>query len=246
MEANKDQKVTKIYLATQSEVKISALRSITEQYKFFKDAEIVPYDIQPESNPAQPVNSGLKCARRRLEALKEQILSGDGSVEINEKSNVFLALESEISTEQENHPVDVCHVVATRGEVEFTSFSYSIDVPDEYFKKTEETAEKTEDGFNVTVGETIEAELGINAKNWMKDEKFGGFDRVEQLRGVLESVLGKILVESKIAYYNDFPKEGVIFKDLSLALADPECLVALVNKFLSCFQFLACFWFWPI
>jgi adenine/guanine phosphoribosyltransferase-like PRPP-binding protein len=52
---------------------------------------------------------------------------------------------------------------------------------------------------------------------------------VDQIEGALTSLLGKFYVEAKVGYYHDFPKEGIIFKDLSFALADPDCLKTIVS-----------------
>ena len=41
------------------------------------------------------------------------------------------------------------------------------------------------------------------------------------------------MIESKIAYYSDFPKPGVTFKDLSFVIGDPEMLKVLVRPYKS-------------
>lgn len=37
------------------------------------------------------------------------------------------------------------------------------------------------------------------------------------------------MIEDKVAYYPDFPKPGITFKDLSFVIGDPELLKILVS-----------------
>lgn len=223
----KREQVSKILVATQSGVKNAALKEVISGLNFYSGVEIESFDIQPEQNPPQPINTGRECALRRLELLKSQQEELAGS-----STAVFIAIESGITdTGGEEGPQDVCNVVVSRGEVDFYSFSTPIPVPSNYYQMAKEEAEELDGGLSITVGEIIEKNVeGVDAKNWMKEEQFGGYDRLDQLKGVLLSALGKLVIEDRIGYYPDFPKEGVMFKDLSFAIADPECLKLIVSS----------------
>lgn len=216
--------LTKLFVATKSAVKNQALKEVLSTIKFYNGVEILPFDVQPVENPPQPINSGKLCAERRIALLKEEN-------PCDTKEAAYIAIESEIRDNGDiSGPEDVCHVIVSRGDVTLHSFSTPIPVPLNYYQMAQKEAEALEGGLSITVGEIIEKNVeGVDAKNWMKEEQFGGWDRLDQLKAVLHSALGKLVIEDKVAYYPNFPRDNVTFKDLSFALGDPECLKLIVK-----------------
>lgn len=225
--------IKKIFLATQSEVKKAALKKVLSAYKNFYPTEdnlIISLDIQPKANPAQPVNSGFRCALNRIQALKYEVQ--EMGEDIYSPTNLFLSIESAIVSKEGKPIKDVCFVQGHRGNIAYESFSYPIVIPEEWSTKYLNSGlEKHELGFTNTFGEYISNEIeGINGKNWMAHEALGANDRVAQIEDALYSLLGKFMIENRIAYYPDFPKPGVTFKDLSLVIGQPDLLRILVSS----------------
>jgi len=175
------------------------------------------------------VNSALKCAENRIQALREAVKAT--GIDVDSPEFIFVSIESGIELKQGHNPVDVCYVKGQRGGISLDSFSYPIAIPaDHYESWLASGVEAHELGYTTTFGDYIATQVaGVDSKNWMAHEAFGSHDRNLQIQDALYSLLGKFMIESKIAYYSDFPKPGVTFKDLSLVIGDPEMLRVLVR-----------------
>ena len=223
--------IAKIYIATKSPVKHQAVQAVLSKYSSFYPSgdALVGVEVQPEINPAQPVNSGFQCTQNRLQALRK-IVQEQG-VDIDSSEYLFLSIESGIVTKEDSPAQDVCYVQGQRGGIALESFSYPIEIPSDWFDKWISTDLVSHElGYTTTFGDYIASQIeGVDTKNWMAHDTFGNQDRNTQIQDVLSSLLGKFMLEAKVAYYPDFPKEGVTFKDLSFVIGDPELLKILVN-----------------
>jgi non-canonical (house-cleaning) NTP pyrophosphatase len=226
--------ITNVYIATQSEVKLEALNRVIAEYSsFYPQNAVISLSIQPEANPAQPVNSGYQCAENRLQALISEVKSQ--GVEVDSPSFLFIAVESGLATQESEQgdttATDVCFVKGRRGNINLEAFSYPIQVPAEWYTKYQATGPETHAlGYTTTFGDYLSSQIeGLDSKNWMAHEDFGAFNRVDQVQDVLKNLLGKFMIEDKISYYEDFPKPGVTFKDLSFVIGDPLLLRILVS-----------------
>jgi hypothetical protein len=125
----------------------------------------------------------------------------------------------------------VCYVVGQRGSISLESFSYPIDIPIEWYEQWRASGIIEHPlGFTTTFGDFICDKFeDCDSKNWMAHQALGGHNRDLQVGDVLLNLLGKFMIEDKISYYANFPKEGVTFKDLSIVIGDAELLKILVS-----------------
>ena len=229
------QPVDKIFIATISPVKHHALYEVIDGLKSFYPGptRVHGFDVQPHANPAQPVNSALQCAENRIQALREAVKAT--GVDIDSPEFIFISIESGIEIKEGQTPQDVCYVKGQRGAIGLHSFSYPIEVPQGHYQNWIASGiESHALGYTTTFGDFIATQIeGVDSKNWMAHEALGSRDRIAQIQDALSNLLGKFMIESKIAYYSDFPKPGVTFKDLSFVIGDPELLKILVISLLS-------------
>ena len=211
--------ITKIILCSQSALKSDTLASAVSQFDWIKNAEIILKDSQPEKNPVQPVNSGHKCAVNRINQVHPDPV---------EESTILVAIENEIrlqKTGDGQNISDVAHVVIRRGEDIVSSRSFGIPLSEELYKKaelqSEESSVNREFGLSVTVGSVIhQLHPEVSSDNWMKDARFGGIDRKDQILDALVATIKKLYIHQRITYADDFPKPGVRFRDLAYVLSD--------------------------
>jgi len=236
------EKIRVVYLASESEVKAEALRQVVEQYKsLLGDVKISLHNVNPVTNPEQPINNIRQCAMNRLESLKTH-LTGTLGISLTRES-LLISIESGIETNLDLHsklfPVDkvkqindVTYCISLRGDTILECHSPNVPVPENFFIEAAAAHNgPISNGLNVTVGEIIsKTHPEVNPKNWMVEHRFGGVSRTSILQEQLKCLIGKTLIEEKISYYPNFPKEGVIFKDLSMVLCDGHLLRILVSS----------------
>lgn len=154
-------------------------------------------------------------------------------MDVSSPEYLFLAIESGIVTKEGSPAQDVCYVAGERGTVVLDSFSYPIEIPVEWYEKWIASGPIEHPlGFTTTFGDFVEGQIeGVDTKNWMAHPSLGGHDRNPQIQDALTNLLGKFMIESKISYFENFPKPNVTFKDLSNVVGDPELLRILVKNF---------------
>ena len=221
--------IAKIYIATKSPVKHQAVQAVLSKYSSFYPSgdALVGVEVQPEINPAQPVNSGFQCTQNRLQALRK-IVQEQG-VDIDSSEYLFLSIESGIVTKEDSPAQDVCYVQGQRGGIALESFSYPIEIPSDWFDKWISTDLVSHElGYTTTFGDYIASQIeGVDTKNWMAHDTFGNQDRNTQIQDTLNSLLGKFIVEEKAVYYKDYPDQGVTYTDLS-SIIEPELMLIIV------------------
>jgi ribose-phosphate pyrophosphokinase len=81
-------------------------------------------------------------------------------------------------------------------------------------------------GTETTFGEFIASKMkGVKSNNWMKDIRFGNTDRTLQL----QSCVDRFYIDHYARYVPDFPRPGVLFKDITPIMVDPT-LLGIVNS----------------
>lgn len=167
----------------------------------------------------------------------------------------IVSIENAIETDENENCVDVVHCLiytTTGGEhqIDYGNYDY-IKGGDVKFPKwlwdraQQESTTITFDGWSKTVGE-IYATVGANPKNWMITHSEEKIDRKNQIVNVLSRLYNNILgvdrlfktsgdqhrlfqIVANVSYINNYPKEGVLFKDLSKVLSDPTLLKMLLS-----------------
>ena len=212
-----------LVLTSESRIKIDALSSL------FPYAHISYYSTSDAEIPEQPINSAGKCAGMRIDYVKEN----------NElpKYDAIVSIENGVVLDKDKF-CDVCFVVfETCDGMRFVGNSKGIDIPPEYQDKlmdaTPNTYKLNNLGAPVTVGSLINQEHpDIPDNNWMAHPKFGGFDRRLQIRDALCNCFNNYyntLLGQNILSFQDFPKPGVEFKDLSKIISNPKYFQMLVD-----------------
>jgi adenine phosphoribosyltransferase len=93
------------------------------------------------------------------------------------------------------------------------------------------------EGYEMTIGKAIEkffSERKVDPQDWHREEEFGGIPREELLsealfKGLYAEQIGSL--KNKLRYYENFPKEGVLFADFLPILSDPEALQKCIALF---------------
>jgi len=213
--------IKRIILCSESELKKSALQEAVKTFPWLNDVQLEFKDSQPSVNPKQPVNSGHQCATNRINHL---------GTDVQNENTLVIAIESEIRAykgEGDKEIVDdVAHVVITRNGFSVSSISSAIPVPVEYYEQAKKASDPENPnktlGLTITAGAMIEkAHPEVKANNWMADPRFGGIDRSKQIVEAVKDALKKVYICSLVALYNDFPKPGVMFREIQPVLSDP-------------------------
>lgn len=227
-----NRQVTQIVITSKSQLKSTAIHlAIQDIYPNINTFQM-SYATHGAAIPEQPVNTGQECATMRIEYVCKK----------NKLKEYFMIISVENAIEtipnDNNYVNDVCHVVIElpdKSRYNGSSKPISVDkkyymmaienTPDDYYLKNM--------GLSTTVGEMINREdPTINPKQWMDSDKFGGYSRIKQIQSALVDAIvqiDKCLLKPQILEFPNWPKQNVIFKDLSAVLADPNMFTKLVN-----------------
>lgn len=190
-------------------------------------------DTHHAQTATQPLNEGiLICACKRILYVEENYHSEDAIIiSIENGINV-----NNIKVKDNQKAEDICLVVVhdNKTNYQYSEQSFPIDIPFNFYQKAIKESnvgyELRHLGLDVTVGSIIHSAYpDIPANNWMAHSMFGGIDRKTQIADPLRKCLldykyniyNNNNLQKKLLYFNNFPKFGVIFKDLSQILADP-------------------------
>lgn len=227
----------RLILASESPIK---LRAVSEFFGI-PENEILCKNTSDCELPEQPFNSGLNCCFAR----KNHVL---GKLTDREKHyhDHIICIENEIRNEC-SFTGDICHVVIyniPKAMNTHINNSKIISFPLRYFeyvKKHTTYSHKGERGFSITIGQAIKLDdPDIDDKNWMSSGKYnlnhqetGYTCRFDQIVDALESAFPieteRYKIGKHISLTPDFPKPGVVFKDLSLILADSNLFHRLID-----------------
>jgi len=230
----------KVILTSESPLKTTVVRDALKS-SLCDDYEITFVNTDNVKKPPQPVNDGtLTSSLKRIIHVQKYLNPGD--------KYIIISIENGIYTDSQTSSgiSDICLVVLVSHDGFSVSHkSYEIDLPVKYYNEAVIATSQDYDlkhlGLSVTAGEMIHREFNdVDPKNWMKDPKFGSHDRYHQIMDPLTKCISdykRHLLKSNILYFDNFPKPGVRFKDLSGILQDPillhylvDCLVERVTK----------------
>ncbi len=220
-----------VVLTSTSKLKSGAINDVfvsqfSNQRLFFNSASIKRYSTEEAEIPPEPVNSGQKCSELRIDFIKD-----------NNKLkayDVIISIENGLvvnNSEDHSSVTDVCYVtLETDTGYRIRGQSKPCFLPAKFYyeakNRTPDDYKLLDMGLIITVGEIIHEEYpDINPKNWMVDSRFGNKDRRIQINEALLHVVFEYktwLLNKKILRFDNFPKKGVMFKDLSAIMADPK------------------------
>ncbi len=216
-----------IGMTTSSPLKICAVQQFftkaLEKYLKSSEVEIKSYTPNNINLPPQPVDSGDICCHKRISC---------SLVDYLRECDFIVSIENGLVVDKDNVK-DVCYVVIqNKCGVRIECQSTGITVPLKYYQQVKHNI-YNELGLKYTVGEMIHQEFPeIPANNWMADKQFGGIDRKDQIAEPLAELLPKIkcfLIQNSILHFDDYPKPGVMFQDLSNILANSGRLQLLLD-----------------
>jgi adenine phosphoribosyltransferase len=218
-----------VYLTSISPLKTAVL---AEALKTLFGSDYVLHTVNTNNiaKPPQPINYGIQvCANKRIEAL-------EFGTPIH-PNGIIISIENGLLIEN-NNISDVC-IVVIKSQNNFQTLhqSHKINVPMKYYQmavnQTPNDYPLKHLGLAITIGELIHNEFSyIDPSNWMANYKFGSNDRRAQIMEPLKQCIidyMKHIIKSNILYFNDFPKKGVIFKDLSKIMQDKQMFQYLVQ-----------------
>ena len=170
----------KALLTSINPIKLAATRRVLE--KRHKDIIVEGINVKC-NNPEQPVNNGYLCALNRL-------------LQVSDRPDFLVSIENSLVSEGDS-VYDVCYVIIQGSKGSFSGQSKGILVANEFYNEASQHPVKGEapgfgvlEGFSVTVGECINKKYpDIPKGNWMKDPRFGGIDREDQIIEALENAL---------------------------------------------------------
>lgn len=219
------------HLTSTSAIKLEALR------KFLGDDadssfEIIGHDTSGCGNPEQPVGhlNTLICCKRRIEWLMRQMPQL-----LRSKNHIIVSIENGIEKNQDNVCQDYAHVmIYIPGDRYWHAKSEGIDFPLDYWDEAKSSSVESEFGWSITVGDIFHKRTGCDKKNWMKEH--AKQDRLYQITDALTMWTDTnqhrhySYLEANTRYVSDFPKQGVMFKDLSPILANGPMFEKLLDQ----------------
>jgi ribose-phosphate pyrophosphokinase len=238
---------SKIYLCTGSDLKV---KSVARLVKLLESSNKTKYELIPKKldydTIEQPINSGTftECDKR-IKCMEAYL--NDSKIELG-NDDMIIALESgtffDDTQKLENNPNihDVCIMMVrcgTKSEYTFNQYSsfgiqidndlfnmymegvhvHSVDIPD---------APPEWDGFDMdilgrndgTFGKFLQKSFSVQHNNWMKDPRFGNCDRSDQIN----DCCNKFLIDFCTDTVPDFPRKGVLFKDITSIMVNQTLL----------------------
>ena len=213
-----------VTVASESKLKLEAVEEFFLELGMHAVAKGV--QINDDRFPEQPIGSTLKCAQMRMSIIDEV------------SSGLKVSIENGIEELEPDQYYDVCFVVIREDGRTAYGRSNAVSVPDEYFNKcldaTPSSYKISRSGSQITVGELIHADYpDIPANDWMSSPQFGGNPRKVQIKTALvrawKALRDKTYLKQHVTLHHDFPKPGIVFKDLSKIIGDPVMLGDLIS-----------------
>ena len=165
----------------------------------------------------QPFNS------KTYAVSKSRVITISKNDKLAENSIVFAFENGIMVSDDRENVMDFCVMtIQINGVItQYTSFGIQIDknLFDEYIKQNAVDL-KTEKS-NVTFGSFLAAKVtGVTSNDWMSDIRFGGIKRQTQL----ESCVHQFYLDRYARYIPNYPRDGIIFKDITPIMSDPTLL----------------------
>lgn len=214
-----------IVLTSTNVLKFNTLQSIIMTIFDKDNCDIMSIECVDEETQNQPINNTLECAKHRVDILLKK------NIDLSNRSCI-VTLENGLELENSLW-YDVCYlyvVYLSNGspvkEVFYKSFGVMLhdNLIKEYMNNKQENDEKIYRW--ATYGHFLDEHFGVDPKNWMSDVRFGNINRYEQL----ENVVTQWILDHLTNSYDNYPKQGIIFKDLCSLLENPLLLQMIMKQ----------------
>lgn len=190
------------YLTSESKLKFKIVQ------EYFSNVE--KYTLNKPSIE-QPIgkNQILKCIEERKNGI---VIKGN---------NRYFTIENGIVD-----GYDICYLNILTKDYNRTFISFKLEVDSDLWDEYVIYRKKYPD---TTYGKFLSINYPVKSDNWMKNYRFGGIDRSEQIRHVMT----QYIVDINTNIIKDYPKQGVLFKDITSVLNDPYCFKLLTEEFIK-------------
>lgn len=202
-----------VYLTSQSPIKKEVLK---EFIGFFPGYEIKSFSAK--TSICQPIGNKdlVDCIDQRINCLKNEFT-------INE-NDIVISFENGIISDGTKH-YDIC--LMRINDEEYCSFR--IEVPKGLWNDYHGKHKYSQEFSNMTFGQYLSTKYPVTHDNWMSNYRFGGIDRKDQLYHCMT----QYLIEKNTRIIPDYPKPGVIFKDISSVMANTSLRKVLMDEFVK-------------
>jgi adenine phosphoribosyltransferase len=240
MDSSNNDPTINILVSSESELKLKTVKEFFDNMLTI-DSAIHGYNCDSLNLPQQPINSlnssVYQFAMERFNYVKSQLSHNELSL-----FNYVISIENGIDYSLQSFPLDICYVIIydNAGKFLCRGKSYGIPVP----SKTWNTLVTQNElvlhshkiqGYSTTIGDILHKEdITINPKNWVKTV---GQDRTDQIKNALSKacnimqnyVKQKIVIQKQFKCYPDYPKPGILFKDMFPLLANGDTFHKLID-----------------
>ena len=229
----------KVGIASQSAVKSEAVNAVFRS--LFPGRKITVSTFAAPSGVAeQPVgkSAGERGALNRLKSAKWTALNANLHYDYWVSIESFVTPQADDSRFWEDQAVVVVEKEGHEAEVELSkAVSFSSSLADVARAQTEVTDSLSESGFATTIGKVIQgvfAQRGevVAADDWQGNPSFGGISRSR----LLQPAIARAVLKSEIDTIVDFPKRGVVFKDMIPLLGNPELFSSVIRSLARQYQ----------
>lgn len=183
-----------IILTSQNLLKVNVVKDVLKFFPHLLEYNIVSYSTSNAQIPPQPINTGIECAKMRIQYVLENYKC--------EKYDFIISIENSINInniEKDNLIEDVCNIVIQNNNGEqYIEISDPILIDSKYYYQSLENTSKDyklkEFGLEYTIGSMISKEYNdIISSNWSIDKRFGGLSREIQISDTLQKCLTKMM-----------------------------------------------------
>lgn len=207
-----------VVLTSESKIKVETVKNVLSNI-FGENLNLRCFTCEDKNTIKQPVNNTTEAATHRVKILLEKL--------VYENPTVVLSIENGLEILSDGcYDVCVLYVKILTQEGHFDMFykSFGIKLHDNLssiFLK----GNWINEGY--TYGTFLEKHfVGVDSNNWMSDVRFGNTDRREQIT----DIVSQFVLDYSIDKFPDFPKPGVLFKDVSSLTDDANLLKLIVDQ----------------
>jgi adenine phosphoribosyltransferase len=233
-----------ILVTSKSKLKLKAVKEFFDNMLTI-DSVIHGYNCDSLNLPQQPIDtensSVFRFAMERFNYVKSQLSHNEFSL-----FNYVVSIENGIETGARSNyyalKLDICYVIIydKAGNFVCSGASFGIPVPPNAWQTLVTQYEPVQyshkiQGYSTTIGDILHKEnITVDPKNWVKTI---GHDRTDQIKNglsnaysnMLNYVKDKIIMQQQFKCYPDYPKPGILFKDMFPLLANGDTFQKLVD-----------------
>lgn len=234
--------MNQVYLCSKSTIKTNVVRNLVDLMTKIRKQQytLINLDIAYDT-VEQPLDetTTMSCFTRLTMA--HQHIHSQCTPHL---TSIIISLESGLYINDDGNVYDICVMLVydydTNSVTRYNSFGIQIDnelftryMNSNQFVPTQFTIEPPPDiifhnkeyigGYNVTFGKYLKTFFDIQHDNWMLDPRFGKVDRHDQLM----DCCNKYLINSSTGIISNYPKEGVLFKDMTTVVVNADLITIL-------------------